>query len=243
MSLLISVVVPVYNEEGAVAELVREIDAAFVAHFGENDFEILFVDDKSRDKTLETLQTLKSTYPRLRVLSHQANAGQSRAIRSGVLAANGDIIVTMDGDGQNPPADAPKLVQTLLAADASIALVGGQRVKRQDSVAKKWASKWANSIRKSLLKDGCDDTGCGLKAIRREVFLRLPYFDHIHRYIPALIRREGYGALFLPVGHRHRSTGVSKYTNFGRLMVAFSDLMEVMWLNRRARLPKAVKEL
>lgn len=243
MSLLFSVVVPVYNEEGAVATLVREIDETFLAAFGPEAFEIVFVNDQSRDKTLEILQGLKAECPRLRVLSHEKNSGQSRAIRSGIMAAKADIVVTLDGDGQNPPSEAPKLAKRLLEAPAHIALVGGERTKRQDSEAKRWASRWANRIRKSLLNDGCNDTGCGLKAMRRDVFLRLPYFDHIHRYIPALINREGFGAEFMSVAHRHRETGVSKYTNWGRLMVAFSDLMGIMWLNRRARNPQSVKEL
>ena len=232
-----SVVVPVYNESGAAPALAREIAASF----GDRAYEMVFVNDASRDDTLAQLTALKAEIPQLRVLSHGANSGQSRAIRTGILAEKAPIIVTLDGDGQNDPADAPRLAERLRASP-SLALIGGERVKRQDSAAKKWASKWANGIRKKLLRDTANDTGCGLKAFRREAFLRLPYFDHIHRYIPALMLREGYEVAFEPVNHRHRTTGVSKYTNFGRLKVAFTDLMGVMWLQSRSRLPGEVTE-
>jgi dolichol-phosphate mannosyltransferase len=180
--------------------------------------------------------------PQLRVLSHGSNAGQSRAVRTGVLAARGAIVVTLDGDGQNPPADAPRLVDLLAASPPNVALVGGVRAKRQDTEAKRRASLWANRIRKKLLGDDADDTGCGLKAFRRDVFLRLPYFDHIHRYLPALMIREGYENRYLDVDHRHRETGQSKYTNWGRLMASFSDLLGVMWLKSRSRRPGAISE-
>ncbi len=234
----ISVVVPVHDEEGAAGPLAREIATAFAGR----SFEMVFVDDASRDGTLAELRGLMAELPMLRVLSHAANAGQSRAVRTGVLAARGAVVVTLDGDGQNPPADAPKLVDLLLASPPSVALVGGRRAKRQDSEAKRWASRWANRIRKRLLADDADDTGCGLKAFRREVFLRLPYFDHIHRYLPALVIREGYENRYLDVGHRHRETGRSKYTNWGRLLASLSDLLGVMWLKSRSRRPGAVSE-
>jgi len=232
-----SVVVPVYNESGAAPALAREIAAAF----SDRPYEMVFVNDASTDDTLAQLTTLKAEIPQLRVLSHAKNAGQSRAIRTGILAARAPIIVTMDGDGQNDPADAPRLAERL-AASPDLDLIGGERVKRQDSAAKRYASKWANTIRKRLLKDDANDTGCGLKAFRREAFLRLPYFDHIHRYIPALMIREGFKTAFEPVNHRHRTTGASKYTNFGRLKVAYADLRGVMWLQSRSRLPGEVSE-
>jgi dolichol-phosphate mannosyltransferase len=235
----ISIVVPVFDEEGAAPDLAREIAQAFTGR----NFEIVFVDDRSRDATRAALVALKSEIPQLRVLTHAANSGQSRAIRSGIIAARGDIVVTLDGDGQNDPADGPKLVDALLAGPPELALVGGERVKRQDSQAKKVASKFGNGVRKRLLKDTANDTGCGLKAFRREAFLRLPYFDHIHRYIPALMLREGYQVDFRPVNHRHRQTGASKYTNLGRLWASLSDLLGVMWLQSRSRLPGAVQEL
>lgn len=235
----ISVVVPVFDEEGAAPALAREIAAAFAGR----DYEMVFVDDASRDGTRAVLKALSKEIPQLRVLAHRANSGQSRAIRTGILGARGEIIVTLDGDGQNDPADGPKLVDALQAGGPDLALVGGERVKRQDSQAKKIASKVGNGVRKRLLRDTANDTGCGLKAFRREAFLRLPYFDHIHRYLPALMRREGYETAFLPVNHRHRQTGRSKYTNLGRLWVSLSDLMGVMWLQSRARQPGGVDEL
>lgn len=235
----ISVVVPVHDEEGAAGPLAREIAAAFAGR----SYEMVFVDDASRDGTLAELRALMGELPALRVLSHGANAGQSRAVRTGVLAARGPIVVTLDGDGQNPPADAPRLADLLAASPPEVALVGGVRAKRQDTGAKRWASRWANRIRKRLLADDADDTGCGLKAFRRDVFLRLPYFDHLHRYLPALMIREGYQNRYLDVDHRHRETGRSKYTNWGRLMASLSDLLGVMWLKSRSRRPGAVTEL
>ena len=234
----ISIVVPVHNEQGAAGPLAREIAAAFAGR----SYEMVFVDDASRDDTLAELRGLMAELPALRVLSHGSNAGQSRAVRTGVLAARAPIVVTLDGDGQNPPADAPKLADLLAASPSTVALVGGRRAKRQDSEAKRQASLWANRIRKKLLDDDADDTGCGLKAFRRDIFLRLPYFDHIHRYLPALMIREGYQNLYLDVDHRHRETGQSKYTNWGRLMASLSDLLGVMWLKTRARRPGAISE-
>lgn len=234
----VSVVVPVYNKSGAAPELAREIAEAF----RDRKVEILFVDDCSRDDTRQQLAALKAEIPALRILAHGSNAGQSRAVRTGVLAARADIIVTLDGDGQNDPADAPRLVEALAAGPAELALVGGERVRRQDSAAKKIASRIGNGVRKRLLKDTANDTGCGLKAFRREAFLRLPYFDHVHRYLPALMLREGYATAFLPVGHRPRTTGASKYTNLGRLWASMSDLRGVMWLQSRSRSPGSVTE-
>jgi glycosyltransferase involved in cell wall biosynthesis len=234
----ISVVVPVFDEEGAAPALAREIAAAFSGR----DYEMVFVDDASRDATHAQLLALKPEIPQLRVLKHRANAGQSRAIRTGILAARAPIVVTLDGDGQNDPADGPGLADALTAGPPDLALVGGERVKRQDSRAKKFASRIGNGVRKRLLKDTANDTGCGLKAFRREAFLRLPYFDHIHRYLPALMIREGYQVAFRPVNHRHRQTGRSKYTNLGRLWASLSDLMGVIWLQSRARNPQGVDE-
>ena len=235
----VSVVVPVFDEEGAAPALAREIAQAFKGR----SFEIVFVDDASRDGTRAALKSLSSEIPQLRVLAHRRNSSQSRAIRSGVLAARGAIIVTLDGDGQNDPADGPALVDALAAGPAELTLVGGERVKRQDSQAKKVASRIGNGVRKRLLSDTANDTGCGLKAFRREAFLRLPYFDHIHRYLPALMQREGYVTAFLPVNHRHRQTGRSKYTNLGRLWASLSDLAGVIWLQARARDPGGVDEI
>ncbi len=234
-----SVVVPVFDEGGAAPALAREIAGAFK---GAN-FEMVFVNDASRDNTLALLTELKTELPMLRVLSHRKNAGQSRSIRTGIIAARGPIVITLDGDGQNDPADAPRLAEALKAGPPELAMIGGERVKRQDSAAKKIASRFGNGVRNWLLKDGATDTGCGLKAFRREAFLRLPYFDHIHRYLPALMIREGYQIGFQPVNHRHRETGVSKYTNFGRLKASVSDLLGVMWLQSRARNPGGADEV
>ncbi|HEY0438121.1 MAG TPA: glycosyltransferase [Phenylobacterium sp.] len=234
----ISVVVPVFDEEGAAPALAREIAAAFQGR----NYEMVFVDDASRDGTRAALKALSKEIPQLRVLGHTKNAGQSRALRSGIMGARAAVIVTLDGDGQNDPADGPALVDALLAGPPELALVGGERVKRQDSAAKKAASRIGNGVRKRLLNDTANDTGCGLKAFRREAFLRLPYFDHIHRYLPALMQREGYVTAFLPVNHRHRQSGRSKYTNLGRLWASLSDLFGVIWLKSRARDPGAVEE-
>jgi dolichol-phosphate mannosyltransferase len=234
----ISVVVPVHDEAGAAVALAREIAQAFAGR----SYEMIFVDDASRDSTLAELRAAMSDLPTLRVLAHADNAGQSRAVRTGVLAARGSIVVTLDGDGQNPPADAPRLADALLAAAPDVAMVGGRRASRQDTASKRQASLWANRIRRRLLGDDADDTGCGLKAFRRDAFLRLPYFDHIHRYLPALMIREGYRNQYLDVGHRHRETGRSKYTNWGRLRASLSDLVGVMWLKSRSRRPGAISE-
>jgi dolichol-phosphate mannosyltransferase len=235
----ISVVVPVFNEQGAAADLAREIASAFasVPH------EIVFVDDASTDDTTSSLAALRPAMAQLRVLSHHRNAGQSRAIRTGVLAARAPVIVTLDGDGQNDPADAPRLVARLSAAPASLAMVGGRRAKRQDSAAKRFGSRFANGLRQRLLNDQADDTGCGLKAFRREAFLRLPYFDHMHRFLPALFLREGFEIAFEDVNHRPRTTGRSKYTNLGRLKASVLDLCGVLWLRARTRDSGGAREI
>jgi len=234
-----SVVVPVFDEAGAAPLLAREIAAAFAGRA----FELIFVDDASRDDTRAALRALASEIPQLRVIAHGRNAGQSRAIRTGVIAARAPIVITLDGDGQNDPADAPRLADRLAAGPASLAMVGGVRAKRRDSFAKRFASRFANGVRQRLLNDAATDTGCGLKAFRRDAFLRLPYFDHLHRFLPALMLREGYETAFEPVGHRPRQAGRSKYTNLGRLWASFSDLAGVMWLRSRARNPGDVREL
>ena len=237
----LSVVVPVYNESENVTKLVDEIAVALT----QSDYEMIFVNDASSDDTLSVLTSLKKDHSTLRAISHRKNAGQSRAVRSGIIAAKGQYIATLDGDGQNDPADIPALIEQIMRSDApdNLALVGGRRAKRQDSWAKKMGSRIGNGVRKKLLNDQADDTGCGLKVFTREAFLQLPYFDHIHRYIPALMLREGYKIEFCDVNHRHREFGVSKYTNFGRLMVSIADLRGVRWLNKRARNPEGWDEV
>jgi dolichol-phosphate mannosyltransferase len=236
----VSVVVPCHNEAGNIGTLVSEIDAALAgwAH------EIIVVNDASTDSTGAELAGLTKTYPQLRVLTHRQNAGQSRGIITGVRAARGPVIATLDGDGQNDPADLPKLLLHINRADApaGLAMVGGERVKRQDTAAKRYASRIANAVRQRILADGSSDSGCGIKVIKRAVFLNLPYFDHMHRYMPALVKREGHAVEYQPVNHRPRGAGVSKYTNLGRLVAALSDLLAVVWLNGRRRDPGPVDE-
>jgi dolichol-phosphate mannosyltransferase len=234
----ISVVVPVKDEAGNVGPLAREIAAALAgeAH------EIIFIDDGSADGTDKALAALKTEIPQLRVLRHSRNLGQSRGIRSGVLAARGDIIITLDGDGQNDPADIPKLLAAL-RAEAQVGMVSGVRTRRKDTASRRIASKLGNGFRSFMLGDGASDTGCGLKAFRRQAFLELPYFDHIHRFLIALVLREGWQVRFVPVNHRPRLTGTSKYTNFGRLLVSGQDLLGVRWLQRRHRGRAETQEL
>lgn len=238
-SLPLSVVVPVHNEEGNVAPLVHEIVAALR---GVTPFEIVYVDDCSTDRTLAALQSLKAAVPELRVVRHAVNAGQSTATRNGVKAARGAWIATLDGDGQNDPADIPKLIAQRDAAAAEVRMFAGWRVQRRDSGSKRWASKWANAIRASMLRDATPDTGCGIKLFEREAFLDLPYFDHMHRYLPALMQRAGWKTVSVPVNHRPRGTGASKYTNLGRALVGIRDLQGVAWLIARSR-RTAVEEL
>ena len=236
----ISVVVPVKDESGNVLPLAREIAAAMNGEA----YEMIFVDDGSSDSTAAELLQLKPELP-LRVISHGRNLGQSRALRTGVRAARAGVVVTLDGDGQNDPADIPALVAAFRAAadDPSFAMMAGERRRRQDNWKKRVASRLANRIRRRLLNDQAIDTGCGLKAFRRESFLALPYFDHMHRYLISLMLREGYRIEFLPVNHRPRRAGSSKYGVWDRLAVGVSDLAGVMWLNRRFRGPARPKEL
>ena len=234
----VSAVVPVKDEAGNVGPLAREIAAGLA---GETH-EIIFVDDGSTDATAQELQALKAEIPALRVLRHGRNLGQSRGIRTGAVAARGDIIVTLDGDGQNDPADIPKLL-AMLRSDPGLGMVSGVRVKRQDTASRRLASRLGNGFRNALLGDGASHTGCGLKAFHRDMFLSLPYFDHMHRFLIALAQREGWKVAFVPVNHRPRLVGASKYTNFGRLLVSAQDLLGVRWLQRRHRGVTDIREL
>ena len=235
----LSVVIPAFNEEGNVLALLAETVAALR---GVLDFEVIFVDDHSRDGTLALLQGARADTPELRVLAHETQSGQSTAIRNGVKAARAPWVATLDGDGQNDPADLPKLVAARDAGPADVKLYAGWRVNRQDSGSKKWASKWANGIRSRMLRDATPDTGCGTKLFERAAFLDLPYFDHMHRYLPALMQRAGWRTTSVPVNHRPRGAGTSKYTNLGRALVGIRDLMGVAWLITRSR-RTAVREL
>ncbi|MFT3791144.1 MAG: glycosyltransferase family 2 protein [Rudaea sp.] len=235
----LSVVVPVHNERDNIASLLDEIAAALR---GKVDFEIVYVDDSSRDDTLAVLTAAKVPFPELRVLRHVSQSGQSTALRTGIKAARGAWIATLDGDGQNDPADIPKLLAMRDESPKEIKLYAGWRVNRQDSGSKRWASRWANRIRSNLLKDETPDTGCGIKLFERAVFLDLPYFDHMHRYLPALMQRAGWQVKSVPVNHRARGAGVSKYNNLNRALVGISDLRGVAWLIRRSK-RTAVEEL
>lgn len=228
----LSVVVPVFNERDNVAPLIGEIVAALRRRV---DFEIVYVDDHSRDGTLAVLRELKTTTPELRVLHHVNQSGQSTAVRTGVKAARGTWIATLDGDGQNDPADIPKLLAKRDESPADVKLFAGWRVNRKDTGSKRWASKFANGIRSRMLRDATPDTGCGIKLFEREAFLDLPYFDHMHRYLPALMQRAGWKTISVPVNHRHRASGVSKYNNLNRALVGLRDLRGVAWLIVRSK--------
>jgi dolichol-phosphate mannosyltransferase len=230
----LSIVIPVFNESGNIAPLVREI----VQHLrGQIAFDIICVDDRSEDDTRDVLIALTAEVPELRMLVHRCRCGQSAAIRTGVKYALSPWVVTLDGDGQNDPADIHKLVRARANADPLVNLFTGWRVDRQDSAGKRWASHWANRIRRRLLRDDTPDTGCGIKLFNRAAFLDLPYFDHMHRYLPALMQRAGWKTMSVPVSHRPRRTGRSKYTNLGRAVVGVRDLLGVSWLIQRSHVP------
>ena len=228
----VSIVVPVRNEAGNVAPLVDEIAAAL----GKNaDFEIVYVNDGSTDGTETELMRLMADRPWLRQVKHRTSCGQSAAVCSGVRYARGNVVVTLDGDGQNDPAFVPALLEALAAGAPHVGLVAGQRVGRQATGFKKFQSRLANGVRGAILRDGTRDTGCGLKAFRRDLFLRLPYFDGLHRFLPALVRREGYDIGYVDVVDRPRRAGTSNYGMWDRLWVGILDLFGVWWLIRRRR--------
>jgi dolichol-phosphate mannosyltransferase len=233
----LSIVIPVRNEAENIAPLVAEIRAALAAmQGGAPSYEIVYVDDGSSDATAARIAALADGSGGLRLVRHDRSYGQSAAIRTGVKAARAPWIATLDGDGQNDPADLPRLWAMAQAADAP-ALITGQRTKRRDSWMKRVSSRVANRVRAALLGDGTPDTGCGLKLFRRESFLDLPFFDHMHRFLPALVARDGGRIVSVPVNHRPRTRGRSNYGTLDRLAVAFADLLGVIWLQRRAKRP------
>lgn len=235
-----AIIAPMLNEAENVETMAREIAEA-CAPIG--TFEAIFVNDGSTDTTAEKIAALRAEFPWLREVRHATPSGQSAAVRSGVIAARAPLICTIDGDGQNPPSEIPKLLAPLIkGASPRLGLVAGQRVERQDTNSKLVASRMANRLRAWILRDDTRDTGCGLKAFPRHVFLALPFFDHIHRYLPALVKREGYEIALVDVSHRAREAGTSKYTNIGRAFVGVQDLLGVWWLLRRRRLPTVTHE-
>lgn len=239
----VTVVIPALNEAGNIGRLVEETYANVPA---DRLAELIVVDDASEDTTPGEIKSLiqSGRFPGLRYLRHDKRSGQSAALRSGILAATSPIIATMDGDGQNDPRDIPHLLDTLAAPGTDgPALVGGVRTERKATGSKRWASRAANWIRDRVLQDDCPDTGCGIKVYWREVFLRLPFFTSMHRYLPALFQAYGHTAAYVPVNDRPRQAGVSKYNNLNRALVGLYDLIGVTWLRRRTRVPQIVERM
>jgi glycosyltransferase involved in cell wall biosynthesis len=237
-----SLIVAVKDEKENMAPLIAEIAQAMAGR-DPSTYEAIFIDDGSNDGTEAELVRLKSVLPALRVLVHGRNLGKSAALRTGIRAARFPIVVTMDGDGQNDPADIHLMLAPFEHAGPELGIVAGQRIKRADTFSKRWASKIANPVRRWLLNDGTRDSVCGWKAMPRAVFLALPYFDNMHRFLIALTMREGYRVELIDVKDRLRAHGTSKYTNWGRLMVGIPDLLGVAWLMRRYRGRVQAKEL
>jgi dolichol-phosphate mannosyltransferase len=231
----VSVVVPVKDEAGNIGPLLAEIAAALTGRW---PFEVVYVNDGSTDVTETELRQFMGDRPWLRLIRHSSSCGQSAALRSGVKAARAPIIVTLDGDGQNDPSFIPALVRVLEQGTARLGLVAGQRVGRRSTTFKRLQSRIANGVRSTILRDGTRDTGCGLKAVRRDVFLALPYFDGLHRFLPALVKREGYGVGYVDVIDRPRRHGRSHYGLWNRLWIGLLDLAGVWWLIRRRSAPQ-----
>ena len=233
----LAVVVPVKNESGNIVPLIEEIHAALD---GRLEFEIIYVDDGSTDDTPQKLAAAQQRFARLRVVRHRHSCGQSQAIATAVKMARAPLIAMLDGDGQNDPADIPNMIESWKAQPDIVRpklLIAGWRANRQDTSSRRWASKWANAIRSTLLRDDTPDTGCGSKLFPRDLFLDLPRFDHMHRYLPALTLRAGGAVISVKVNHRQRGSGASNYSNLKRGLVGIPDLLGVMWLMRRSRNP------
>jgi dolichol-phosphate mannosyltransferase len=236
----LSIVIPAKNESCNIELVVEGIATACAAYA---PYEIIYVDDGSTDDTAAKVRQMAGRYPFVRLIRHAESGGQSAAIHSGVLAARGSVICTLDADGQNPPSEIPALIARLegRAFPEGVGLVAGQRVGRQDTASKRWASQAANAIRARLLRDGTRDTGCGLKLFRRDAFLAFPYFDHMHRYLPALAARDGWQVLHADVSHAPRHAGTSKYANLGRALAGIYDLIGVVWLLKRRKKVRGVE--
>lgn len=231
----LAVVIPAFNEAGNIALLIQDVAAALPPGLLR---EIVVVDDGSDDETGREIDAMRPLVPQLRAVRHDRRSGQSAALRTGVRRATAPLVATLDGDGQNDPRDIPALLAALeTASPDGVALAGGIRKKRRAQSSKRIASKAANWIRDAILADGCPDTGCGLKVFRRDVFMDLPYFSGMHRYLPALFQAYGFGAVYVPVNDRPRRAGVSKYTNLGRALIGVYDLIGVRWLIKRTVLP------
>lgn len=240
--IFVSVLIPAKNEASNLKSLLEEIRIALA----DEAYEIIVVDDGSTDASLQELrQTRHSGLSTLRILRHERSLGQSTSLYHAALAARGQWLATLDGDGQNDPADIPGMLALVRSEQGPVdlQLVAGHRVNRRDTASKRWASRFANGLRSRILKDQTPDTGCGLKLIQRAAFLRLPYFDHMHRFIPALIQRHNGRMITHPVNHRHRTAGVSKYGNLDRALVGILDLIGVWWLIRRTRLHAHAQEI
>ncbi|MBD0865505.1 MAG: glycosyltransferase family 2 protein [Rhodobacteraceae bacterium] len=236
----LSIVIPMRNEAENVDMLVREVDTACRDI---PDKELILVDDGSTDKTAQQIRDMQLEVPWLRLLQHAPAGGQSAAVHSGVQAARGQIVCTLDGDLQNPPGEIPNLIAPFDAPYAlgNLGLVAGQRIRRQDTWVKRAGSKCANTLRAWMLDDDTRDTGCGLKAFKRDAFLELPFFNHMHRYLPALFKRQGYAVHHVDVSHRERGGGASKYTNVQRALAGIHDLIGVAWLMKRAKTVRATE--
>ncbi len=236
----LSIIIPAKNEEANILPLVSEI---YQDLGGKIDFEIIYVNDGSTDKTKEKLAEAREKFPRLRFVSHKKSCGQSRAIVTGVTFAKAPFIATLDADGQNDPADLEALFRSLMEQpDKNKVLMAGWRAKRQDILSKRLTSKFGNAIRKALLHDDTPDTGCGTKVFSREAFMEMPHFDHMHRYLPALMKRQGGRIISVPVNHRPRERGVSNYGFWDRLWVGIADIFGVMWLMRRCNKSAIIEE-
>lgn len=234
-SVVIAVLDEAENVASVCAETLREMERAA-------PFEIVFVDDGSTDATPDILQEIANRDPRVRLVRHDRRCGKSQAVRSGVLAARAPWIATLDGDGQNDPADLPDMLEKAWAAEGDRPLVAGTRVRRNDPVSRLVATRIANGFRAAVLGDHCPDTGCGVKIFPRESFLLLPCFEGMHRFLPALFQRYGHPLINHPVQHRARQAGQSKYTNIGRAFVGIFDMMGVIWLVRRTKAPGRIEE-